>query len=68
MDNKERLSNIYEFYELGFDTVIPVSGEHNIGFREVLDTITKDITNSDTLKIILLNFVLLADPMLVSQA
>ena len=47
MDNKERLSNIYEFYELGFDTVIPVSGEHNIGFREVLDTITKDITNSD---------------------
>ena len=47
MDNKERLSNIYEFYELGFDTVIPVSGEHNIGFREVLDAITKDITNSD---------------------
>ena len=47
MDNKERLANIYEFYELGFNTVIPVSGEHNIGFREVLDTITKDITNSD---------------------
>lgn len=48
MDNKERLENLYEFYELGFDKVIPVSGEHNIGFREVLEEITKDITNSDT--------------------
>ena len=48
MDNKERLENLYEFYELGFDKVIPVSGEHNIGFREVLEEITKDITNNDT--------------------
>ena len=50
MDNKERLANIYEFYELGFNTVIPVSGEHNIGFREVLDAITKDITNIDSIE------------------
>ena len=50
MDNKERLANIYEFYELGFNTVIPVSGEHNIGFREVLDAITKDITNNDSIE------------------
>ena len=50
MDNKERLENIYEFYELGFNTVIPVSGEHNIGFREVLDAITKDITNNDSIE------------------
>ncbi len=48
MDNKERLENLYEFYELGFDKVIPVSGEHNIGFKEVLEEITKDITNNDT--------------------
>lgn len=48
MDNKERLENIYEFYELGFDKVIPVSGEHNIGFREVLEEITKDINSNDT--------------------
>ena len=27
MDNKERQENIYEFYELGFDKVIGVSGE-----------------------------------------
>lgn len=50
MDNKERLANIYEFYELGFNTVIPVSGEHNIGFREVLDAITRDITNNDSIE------------------
>lgn len=48
MDNKERLENLYEFYELGFDKVIPVSGEHNIGFREVLEEITKDIMNNET--------------------
>ena len=47
MDNKERLENIYEFYELGFDKVIPVSGEHNIGFKELLDELTKDIQNTD---------------------
>lgn len=47
MDNKERLENMYEFYELGFDKVIPVSGEHNIGFRELLEEITKDMTSNE---------------------
>ena len=47
MDNKERLENIYEFYELGFDKVIPVSGEHNIGFKELLEELTKDINNTE---------------------
>ena len=47
MDNKERLENVYEFYELGFDKIIPVSGEHNVGFREVLEEITKDMTNTN---------------------
>ena len=42
MDNKERLENIYEFYEL-----IPVSGEHNIGFKELLEELTKDINNTE---------------------
>ena len=47
MDNKDRLENIYEFYELGFDKVIPVSGEHNIGFKELLEELTKDINNTE---------------------
>ena len=47
MDNEGRMENIYEFYELGFERVIPVSGEHNIGFKEVLEEITKNINPSD---------------------
>ena len=47
MDNEGRMENIYEFYELGFERVIPVSGEHNIGFKEVLEEITKNINTSD---------------------
>ena len=43
IDNQKRQENIYEFYELGFPTIISVSGEHNLGFTEVLEAITKDI-------------------------
>lgn len=48
MDNKERQENIYEFYELGFEKVIGVSGEHNIGFKELLEEITKDIPSNES--------------------
>ena len=30
VDNKKTLENIYDFYELGFEYYIQVSGEHNI--------------------------------------
>ena len=42
IDNKNRDENIYNFYELGFETVIGISGEHNLGITELLDNITKD--------------------------
>lgn len=42
IDNNKRIENIYEYYELGFDKVIPISGEHNIGIRDLLDEITYD--------------------------
>lgn len=42
IDNDNRSSNVYNFYELGFDKVIGVSGEHNIGIVELLDMITSD--------------------------
>ncbi len=42
MDHKEAQENIYDFYELGFDTYIPISGIHNIGFIELMDAITMD--------------------------
>lgn len=43
LDNKERENNIYNFYELGFENIIGVSAEHNIGFEKLLDTIVKDL-------------------------
>ena len=43
IDNKKREDAIYYFYELGFDTLIPVSGEHNIGIMELLDKIIENL-------------------------
>jgi len=43
IDNEKREENIYSFYELGFENVIPVSGEHNLGFNKLLDMIVKDL-------------------------
>ena len=50
LDNVKRNENIYNYYELGFPTVLGVSAEHNLGFKELLDILTKDIeviTNED---------------------
>ena len=40
IDVKEAKNNIYDFYELGFDTYIPISSIHNTGFIELMDNIT----------------------------
>lgn len=48
MDIKEAKNNIYDFYELGFEKYIPISSIHNIGYVELMDTITmnfKEIEN-----------------------
>jgi len=42
VDSKESLEHQYDFYELGFDSYIPISAEHNTGIYELLDEITKD--------------------------
>ena len=53
IDNTNRMENIYQFYELGFEDVIGVSGEHNIGIVELLDKVVSgfkplpEITYSD---------------------
>ena len=56
MDVKNAKDNIYDFYELGFDTYIPISSIHNIGYIELMDTITesfniKEEKNDDRTKI-----------------
>ena len=47
IDNKKSEENVYDFYELGFDTYIQVSGEHGIGFFELKDEIVKDFHKKD---------------------
>ncbi|MDD5864973.1 MAG: ribosome biogenesis GTPase Der [bacterium] len=54
-DNKQRNDNIYAFYELGFEDIIAVSAEHNIGFDKLNDYFEKNIVESkidvdDTIK------------------
>ena len=53
VDSKESLEHQYDFYELGFETYIPISSEHNTGLYELLEEVCKDFkeyeeTDSDT--------------------
>ena len=41
-DTKEFKEHRYDFYELGFDQYIEVSGEQNFGISDLLDCITSD--------------------------
>ena len=49
IDNEKRKADIYNYYELGFDKIIPISGEHNLGIGELLDEIVKDFKPYDNL-------------------
>ena len=40
VDNKKTMENIYDFYELGFDYYIPISGSHNLGMDDLMDEVT----------------------------
>ena len=42
VDNKQAEENLYDFYELGFDTYIEISSEHNRGIADLLEELTKD--------------------------
>ena len=42
VDSKQSKENLYDFYELGFDKYIEVSGEQNIGIYELLEEITSN--------------------------
>ncbi len=47
VDNKEAQNNIYDFYELGFNTYIPISSIHNTGYIELMDAITKNFPEKE---------------------
>lgn len=42
VDVKEAQNHMYDFYELGFSSYIPISSIHNTGYVELMDTITMD--------------------------
>lgn len=44
VDSKQSKEHLYDFYELGFENYINVSGEQNIGIDELLDKICEDFT------------------------
>ena len=60
IDNRKHLDNLYDFYELGFEHYIPISGEHAIGFDDLMDEVTKGFPkyeeeySSDVLKFCLI--------------
>lgn len=41
LDNSKREENIYNYYELGFENIFPVSGEHSLGLSDLLDKVTE---------------------------
>ncbi len=43
MDNEKKMEDIYDFYELGFEHIFPVSASHKLGLKNLLDQITKDL-------------------------
>lgn len=49
IDNAKREDNIYAFYELGFETILPISAEHKRGIDALLEEITKDFNENPTL-------------------
>ncbi len=62
IDNEKRKELVYDFYELGFEKIIPISAEHNLGFTELLEYITKDISNTEEDENNILKFCLIGRP------
>lgn len=62
VDNKESMNHIYDFYELGFDTYIPISSIHNTGYIELMDEITKDFIEKEEIEDTRLKFSIIGRP------
>lgn len=62
IDNEKRKDVIYNFYELGFGLVYPISASHNLGFNELLDEITADFNDSEEVEDKRLKFCFIGRP------
>jgi len=43
IDNEQRKEEIYRFYELGFETILPVSASHKLGVKDLMNQIIRKI-------------------------
>lgn len=62
IDNNKRKDNVFEFYELGFSNVIGVSCEHNLGFKELLLLVTKNMGEEEVVDESILKFCMIGRP------
>jgi GTP-binding protein len=62
IDNKKRNELVYNFYELGFSCVLPISSSHNLGFDELLEEITKDFEAKEEIEDNRLKFCFIGRP------
>ncbi len=47
IDNKESQNHLYDFYELGFETYIPISSIHNTGYIELMDEVCRNFNERE---------------------
>lgn len=47
MDDASEEANLYSYYRLGFDSLLPVSAEHGLGIDVLLDRIIERLPSSD---------------------
>ncbi|MBO4601396.1 MAG: ribosome biogenesis GTPase Der [Bacilli bacterium] len=62
IDNDSRKDNVYDFYELGFEHIIAVSAEHNIGFKELFDYLTLNMNENEEPDEGILKFTIIGRP------
>lgn len=62
IDNQKRIDNVYAYYELGFEHIMPVSAEHNLGFKELLNYITSNINEIEEVEEDILKFCFIGRP------
>ena len=62
IDNQKVKDNIYSFYELGFEDVIGISAEHNIGFDNLLTKVTEDFPETEKIENKNLKFCIIGRP------
>lgn len=63
LDNpKMQEENIYAYYELGFEYVIPISATHNMGFSVLLEEITNEFNENESEEEDILKFCIIGRP------